>query len=154
MCQIDARSKGLCLGALDEEEIQLTVDNAVESGRLEPLKRRSTKAVLTGLGLIVEGKLLNAAIALYGKSDRLQSLYPQCSIRLARFRGRNRLADFSDNRQYWGHAFALLRRAETFLRDHVAIAGRIVAGRMPREDRALYPPLATREAVANALLAW
>jgi hypothetical protein len=33
-------------------------------GRLEPLKRRTTKAILTGLGLIVEGKLLNAAVAL------------------------------------------------------------------------------------------
>jgi hypothetical protein len=41
---------------LDEEEIQLTVDNAVDLGRLEPLKRRTTKAILTGLGLIVEGK--------------------------------------------------------------------------------------------------
>ena len=47
---------------LDEEEIQLTVDNAVDLGRLEPLKRRTTKAILTGLGLIVEGKLLNAAV--------------------------------------------------------------------------------------------
>ena len=43
---------------LDEEEIQLTVDNAVDLGRLEPLKRRTTKAVLIGLGLIVEGKRL------------------------------------------------------------------------------------------------
>jgi len=142
---------GVTIADLDEEEIQLTVDNAVELGRLEPLKRKTTKAILTGLGLIVEGKLLNAAVALYGKSERLQPLYPQCSIRLARFRGQNRLADFSDNRQYWGNAFALLRRAETFLRDHVAIAGRIVPGRMKREDRAQYPPLATREAIANAL---
>jgi len=136
---------------LDEDEIQLTVDNAVDLGRLEPLKRRTTKAILTGLGLIVEGKLLNAAVALYGKAQRLQSLYPQCAIRLARFRGKDRLGDFIDNRQYWGHAFALLRRAETFLLDHVPIAGRVVSGRMKREDRPLYPPRATREAVANAL---
>jgi len=35
---------------LDKDEIQLTVDNAVDLGRLEPLKWRTTKAVLTGLG--------------------------------------------------------------------------------------------------------
>jgi ATP-dependent DNA helicase RecG len=142
---------GVTFADLDEEEIQLTVDNAVDLGRLEPLKRRTTKAILTGLGLVVEGRLLNAAVALYGKSQRLQSLFPQCSIRLARFRGADRLGDFIDNRQYWGHAFALLRRAETFLRDHVPIAGRVVSGRMKREDRPLYPPRATRELVANAL---
>ncbi len=73
------------------------------------------------------------------------------SVRLARFRGVNRLADFTDNRQYWGHAFALLRRSETFLLDHVPIAGRVVEGKMRREDRPAYPPRATREALANAI---
>ena len=34
-------------------------------------------------------------------------------------RGKDLLGDFIDNRQYWGHAFALLRRAEIFLLDHV-----------------------------------
>ncbi len=55
-------------------------------------------------------------------------------IRLARFRGKDRLADFADNRQYWGHVFALLHRAESFLLDHVPIAGRVVSGKMIRED--------------------
>jgi len=103
------------------------------------------------LGLIRDGKLLNAAVALYGKSNQLKTLYPQMGMRLARFRGKNRLADFADNRQYWGHAFALLRRAESFLMDHVPIAGRVVPGKMVREDQPWYPPRATREALANAL---
>jgi len=103
------------------------------------------------LELIRDGHLLNAAVALYGKSDRLKTLYPQMRIRLARFRGRDRLADFTDNRQYWDHAFALLRRAESFLMDHVPIAGRVVPGKMIRKDRPWYPPRATREALANAL---
>lgn len=70
---------------------------------------------------------------------------------MARFRGTNRLADFADNRQYWGHAFALLRRAESFLMDHVPIAGRVVPGKLVREDQPWYPPRATREALANAI---
>jgi ATP-dependent DNA helicase RecG len=44
----------------------------------------------------------------------------------------------------------LLDKAEMFLRDHVQIAGRIVLGKMRREDRPAYPPRATREALANA----
>jgi len=147
----EAVPKGVSINDLDAEEIQITLDNAIRLGRLETTDRRDTASVLRGLELIQDGKLLNAAVALYGKSDRLKILYPQTSIRLARFRGKSRLADFADNRQYWGHAFALLRRAESFLMDHVPVAGRVVPGKMIREDQPWYPPRATREALANAL---
>ena len=120
-------------------------------GRPEAIERRDTESILRGLELIHEGNLLNAAVALYGKTDRLKTLYPQMGIRMARFRGKDRLADFADNRQYWGNAFALLRRAQSFLVDHVPIAGRVVPGKMVREDQPWYPPRATREALANAL---
>ena len=142
---------GVTLADLDEEEIQLTVENAGRTGRLEPLRSRELEVVLRGLGLIVNDRLLNAAVVLYSKGANLEAMYPQCAIRLARFRGKDRLADFSDNRQYWGHAFDLLRRAESFLRDHVPIAGRVISGQMVREDHPAYPPRATREALANAL---
>jgi len=72
-------------------------------------------------------------------------------ISMARFRGTSRLPDFSDNRQYNGNAFPLLRRAESFLLDHVPIAGRVIPGKMIREDNPWYPPPATREALANAI---
>jgi ATP-dependent DNA helicase RecG len=143
--------EGVSIADLDEEEIHITLDNAIHLGRLEATTRRDVESILRGLELIKNGQLLNAAIALYGKSDQLKILYPQMSIRLGRFRGINRLADFADNRQYWGHAFALLRRAESFLMDHVPIAGRIVPGKMIREDQPWYPPRAMREALANAL---
>ena len=142
---------GVTIDDLDAKEIQITMDNAIRLGRLESTTRRDTESILCGLELIHEDKLLNAAVALYGKSDRLKPLYPQLEIRLARFRGKNRLADFADNRQYWGHAFSLLRRAESFLIDHVPIAGRVIPGKMVREDQPLYPPRATREAIANAI---
>jgi ATP-dependent DNA helicase RecG len=142
---------GVTIADLDEEEIQTTLDNAIKLGRLEPVIRRDTESILRGLELIHDGSLLNAAVALYGKSDRLKPFYPQLEIRLARFRGKNRLADFADNRQYWGHAFSLLRRAESFLMDHVPIAGRVVPGKLVREDQPWYPPRATREAIANAI---
>ena len=69
---------------------------------------------------------------------------------MAPFRGHDRLGDFLDNRQYWENTFELLRQAQRFQSDHVPIAGRILPDRLEREDRPLYPPLATREALANA----
>lgn len=144
-------AEGVTVSDLDEEEIQIAVNNSVRLGRLEPVKKRNVESILRGFGLIHEGNLLNAAVALFGKSERLKVLYPQCRIQMARFRGKDRLGDFIDNRHYWGNAFVLLRRAETFLIDYVPIAGRVTPGKMIREDRPKYPPLATREALANAL---
>ena len=144
-------AEGVSIEDLDAEEIRITLDNAIRLGRLEATGRQDTASILRGLELMHVGKLLNAAVALYGKSGQLKVLYPKMGIRLARFRGKTRLADFADNRQYWGHAFALLRRAESFLMDHVPIAGRVVSGKMIREDQPWYPPRATREALANAL---
>lgn len=43
------------------------------------------------------------------------------------------------------------RHGESFLLDHVPISGRVVPGKMIREDYPLYLPLATREALANAI---
>ena len=74
---------------------------------------------------------------------------PQCLLRVARFDGVAR-TEFLDNREFHGNAFSLLRAAERFLRDTLPIAGRIEEGRFERIDEPLFPPLATREALANA----
>lgn len=139
------------LSDLDEDEIQTTFRNGLHLGRIKAKESSDTETILRGLKLIKDDKLLNAAIALYGKSDAFDPTFPQFSIKVARFRGNDRLAEFADNRWYKDHAFGILRRAENFLYDHMPIAGRKVSGKMRREDYPLYPPLAFREAVANAI---
>lgn len=94
--------------------------------------------------------LLRAAPVLFGKAGRLEVEMPQCLLRVARFRGVDRM-EFLDNRQFNGNAFALLASAEGFLRDALPIAGRFEEDSFERIDEPLYPPLATREALANAL---
>ncbi len=136
---------------LDEEEIQITLQNAIKLGRMKQPPHTDSEAILRGLGLFDDRRLINAAVVLYGKSERLFSSYPQLVLRLARFRGSDRLSGFMDNREYWGHAFDLLRRSELFLLDHIPITGRLIPGKIMRKDYPLYPPLAIREAVANAI---
>jgi ATP-dependent DNA helicase RecG len=139
------------LADLDADEIRQTVQTAQRLGRLGAVPAADLEAILTGLDLMADGRLLNAAVALFANPTRsLFPRYPQLSLRLGRFRGKDRLADFADNRDYWGGAFALLRQAERFLVDHVRIAGRVVPGKLQREDFPDYPPRATREALANA----
>jgi ATP-dependent DNA helicase RecG len=86
---------------------------------------------------------------LFGREQRLALDYPQCQLRLARFRGTDK-TEFLDNRKFNGNVFELLLRAERFIRDHIPVAGRIVPNLFEREDDPLYPPLALREALANA----
>jgi ATP-dependent DNA helicase RecG len=143
-------AKDITIKDLDQDEIQLTLSNAIDAGRMERPRKTDTKSILTGLRLIVDGMLTNAAVVLYGKSNRLESLYPQCLIQLARFRGTNRISDFFDNRQYWGHAFSLLQKAEAFFKDYIPISGKVFPDRFKRQDRPLYHPRAFREALANS----
>src|SRR5215210_4718301 len=79
--------EGVTLADLDEAEIQRTVDEAVRRGRLESPRSRELAEVLRGFGLIIGDRLLNAAIALFGKDERLRVWYPQLTLRVARFRG-------------------------------------------------------------------
>lgn len=77
--------------------------------------------------------------------------FPQLQLKVARLKGVTR-DEFLDNRQFHGNAFALMRRAERFLIESLPIAGRIVPGRMEREDTPLLPVEALREALANAFV--
>ena len=144
-------ASGWTVEDLDADEIRRTAAEAVQRGRLDEPGSREPLELLRGFGLLRDGALCRAAAVLFGKADRLESEMPQCLLRVARFRGLDRTAEFLDNRQFNGNAFALLRDAERFLRDTLPIAGRFESGRFERIDEPLYPPLATREALANAL---
>ena len=141
---------GWSVDDLDVAEIRRTVSEAVRRGRLEEPVSGEPSDMLRGLGLLRDGVLLRAAAVLFGSTERLEFEMPQCLLRVARFRGLDRM-EFLDNRQFSGNAFELLTNAERFLRDTLPIAGRFEQSRLERIDEPLYPPLATREALANAL---
>jgi ATP-dependent DNA helicase RecG len=143
-------ARELDIGDLDRSEITRTVDEAIRRGRMEDPGTRGTLELLRGLGMIADGSIVNAAVALFGGPDRFLPHYPQCLLRMARFRGTT-TAEFEDNRQVHGNAFELLIHAQRFLREHLPVAGRIVPGLFDRTDDPLYPPEALREALANAL---
>ena len=141
---------GWTVDDLDIPEMRNTIAEAVRIGRLNEPGTRAPEDLLRGLGLMRAGTLFRAAVVLFGKTERLECDMPQCLLRVARFPGIDR-SEFLDNRQFIGNAFTLLGDAERFLRDTLPIASRFEPGRMQRIDDPLYPPLATREALANAL---
>lgn len=134
---------------LDRNEIHRTIEDAVEAKRLTGVLGEKPEVVLRRLELVTDRGVTRAAAILFGKESGPG--YPMGEVRLARFRGVTK-DEFRDNRQFKGHAFALLEHAERFLDEHVPVASRFVEGRMRRIDTPLYPPLAVREALVNALV--
>ncbi len=76
--------------------------------------------------------------------------YPQCTVRLARFKGIDK-SEFLDQRQLHGHAFQFLDEAMHFILRKIPISGHFEPGKLERQDVPLYPPLALREALVNAI---
>ena len=136
---------------LDISELRRTANEAIRIGRLSDSLPDTPEETLRGMGLLKDGALSRAAIVMFGQERRLAtaSEWTQCLLRAARFRGVDR-TEFLDNQQFRGNAFALLAHAERFMRDRLPIAGRFVPNSFVRIDEPLYPPLALREALANA----
>lgn len=140
----------LSLEHLDHVQILRTVEEGIRRGRLADPGTREVTELLVGMGLMRDGKILNAAVALFGRSDYLLPNYTQLLLRLARFQGSAK-GNFIDNRQEYGNAFDHFQLAQEFMRRYLPVAGRIVPNIYERIDDPLYPPEALREAVANAI---
>jgi ATP-dependent DNA helicase RecG len=142
-------AEGWTVAHLDGDEVVRTVEEAIRRGRVEDPGTRDVAELLRGLGLMRDGVMLRGAVVLFGRETELEHRAPQCLLRVARFRGTDR-TEFIDNRQFHGNVFVLLQRAERFLRESLPVAGRVLPGLFERVDDPLYPPLALREALANA----
>lgn len=73
---------------LDREEILKTLRLGIAAGRLSPSLLEDPEDALDRLGLRAQGRILNAAAVVFGR--RLLPAYPQCQLRMARFRGTNK----------------------------------------------------------------
>ncbi len=142
-------ARGWTVADLDVAEIVRTLEEAIRRGRADDPGTRDPLEILRGFGLLRDGVMLRAAPLLFGRPDRVEADLPQCLLRVARFRGVDR-TEFLDNRQFHGNVFTLLMHAERFLRESLPVAGRVAPGLFERVDDPLYPPVALREALANA----
>lgn len=133
---------------LDPKEIQQTVTESIAVGRLLG-PWTDVADTLSKFHLLVEDVPTQAAVIAFAREPLPD--YPQCALRLARFRGVTK-DEFLDQNQMTGHAFLLLREAMLFLRRHLPVAGRFEEGVLERIDEPLFPVLALREAVVNALI--
>ena len=142
-------ASGWALADLDGVEITRTLEESIRRGRADDPGTRDPVEILRGFGLMKDGQILRAATVLFGRAERVEAELPQGLLRVARIRGKDK-TEFLDNRQFHGNAFDLLLKAERFLRENLPVAGRIQPNVFERIDDPLYPPVALREALANA----
>src|SRR5205085_8470336 len=74
---------GWTVADLDAAEMRTTLEEAIRRGRAEDPGTRQPEDILRGLALTRDGQLLRAAVILFGKSERLEVDYPQCTLRVA-----------------------------------------------------------------------
>ena len=133
---------------MDHEEILRTVRIGIQEGRVPEYKNESIPSILERFSLMADGKVLNAAVVLFGK--KILPEFTQCNLRLARFKGIDK-SEFLDQKQFFGNAFLLLEEIMFFLTRHLPVAGKIIPGVLERKDEPLFPIEALREAAVNSI---
>ena len=134
------------LADLDERRIRGAVRLGVERGRMPATaETESVTELLEKWSLMKDGKVLNGAVALFGK--RVGG-YTQMGLRLARFRGTDK-NEFMDSGRVEGNFFDLLDAGMDFLFKHLSQSGKIVG--FHKEEQLEIPAEALREALTNAL---
>lgn len=136
----------LKLSDLDEATIIGAVRGGIRCGRLpETTIREDITSILEKFNLMRNGVLNNAAAVLFGRDFYY---YPQCVLRLARFKGTTK-NEFIDNQRIIGNVYNLLDAAMSFFFKHLSLSGKIEG--LYREEELTIPYKALRECCSNAL---
>src|SRR3990167_1605917 len=143
-------AEDVTLKELDHEEILRTREAAIEQRRISAGTSRNIGDILDRLGLRVKGVLTNAAQVLYGTN--FLTHYPQCHLKMGRFRGTEITGEILDNKQEYMHAFAMVREGMAFLDKTLPLGAKFHEGKIFREDRLPVPPNALREILLNAVM--
>ena len=132
---------------LNEQFIRGAVRLGVERGRVSSAALAEPfEVLLEKLQLLTsQGVPNNAAAALFGTNNYS---YPQFRMRMARFRGVDKM-EFIDNQRVDGNFFDLLDAGMAFFMKHLSMSGKIVG--LYREEHLEVPIEALREALTNAL---
>lgn len=138
------------LSDLDREEILRTREAAIQQRRISAGTSQNIGDILDRLGLRRDGVITQAAQVLYG--SRFLPDYPQCLLKMGRFRGTKITGEILDNKQEYMHAFEMVREGMAFLDRTLPLAARFPEGKIFREDRLPVPPNALREILLNAVM--
>ena len=140
--------KGATLKDISGELVREFIGKGKSGRGLALSERSSVLETLMRLRLLKDGKLTNAAILLFGAP---QEFYPQCEVKCVRFKGMDVTGDMLDLKPVTGSVIHQLQEVEKFIYNHIALAAWIEAGKIERQEKWEFPPMAIREVLANAI---
>ncbi len=135
---------------IDKDEVFRIIRIAESLGRFNGPIGRNVMDILKRLKLCSkDDKIFQGAVVLFGKD--FLPYYPQCELRMARFRGTDK-TEFLDQKNVRAPAFKLLEEAELFCQRHFPLPAKIVPTQLHRLETPLIPYDAMREILVNALI--
>ncbi len=135
----------------DRESCDRAVLDDISSGKLKSflkacgLKYDTIPNALKKLGLIRDGKLLNAAVLCFARKP--EKFLPNARLRCATFGAADTTVTL-DMKDFTGDVFTLIQRAEEYILEHINIGMRLNG--LLRVDVPEIDPEAFREAIINA----
>ncbi|MDD3435548.1 MAG: ATP-binding protein [Candidatus Gastranaerophilales bacterium] len=135
---------------IKEETVKEFVRLGINEGRLpEILAGESIELILKRLELIINGKLTNAAILLFGKNP--QKYFMNANIRVGGFKGNDEVIIVND-KTINGNLFEQVINAEEAIKFCINVRYVITGKKLDRDDIWDYPLNALREALLNSII--
>jgi len=131
---------------VDEKKVRWFLKKAKGERNLDIDTATPLKEAMSRLKLIQDGKLINAAILMFG--DDPQRFFLEARIRCGRFKGIT-AQEFIDMKVIDGNIIDQIDNAEKFVLSHIKKAAKIIM--FERQEVWEYPPEALREAIVNAV---
>ncbi|MEK6845873.1 MAG: RNA-binding domain-containing protein, partial [Nanoarchaeota archaeon] len=137
---------GAKLSEIDGNKVKEFLFKAGSERRLNIGPETSVKEALERLGLLMKGKLTNAAILLFGRNPQKYLLHSEA--RCARFKGTEPV-EFIDMKVFGGTLLEMRDNAVEFVKEHIKMGAKVVG--TERIETWEYPLEAVREAITNAI---
>jgi len=142
----DSITGNFSIEEIDKSTVKTFVNLAVESKRLTSLSLKdSVGVILSKLGLMIDGKITNGAVLLFGKNP--QKYFVNLSVRIGRFKTETTIID---DKWATGNLFKQFEETENILKQLINV--RYEINDFYRKDIWDYPISALREVVLNALI--
>jgi len=144
----DGLTGNYSLDEIDPDTVRKFIRMASRNGRLKTAdENEEIKTILKKLKLIINGKLTNAAIMLFGKNP--QKYFINALVRVGRFK--DEIAIIGD-RRIEGNLFKQIEEAEEAIKNFINVRYEITGEQLTRKNIWDYPLEAIREALLNAVI--
>ena len=135
---------------IDENTVREFVKYGISTGRLPSIPDNETiESILEKLGLIIDDKITNAGILLFGKNP--QKYFINANIRVGAFKGNDATTIISD-KLIDGNLFEQVTKAEEAIKFAINVKYSITGKTSERQEIWDYPLSAIRETLLNSIV--